>query len=624
MSSSLVSANSCAAALEERLAAALAARDAEGAAMVLWEASRISPKQKLCVSVNHCRLLGGNDADGSDFGTKSVCDGRLERCLMEAARRGDVDEALRIVARRLLVRVAAARPFADCAAAVVVDAERSSNIHVGKGEAEVHQRLRRPLRPHLLWASVGVLVPGDVGRSAIHHAAFGGHIAAVAALSGAAFEVLSVLSSANGVRLRRALRDEEINSCAANVMGAEDASHLNTSDEGAGVPLRVALRCCTACPLVHFIPLSGAPPNNENKECEAGGGDSALTQQEIGEKGEDATAAMRKVDGQLLAGAPCCVAWDSAVGPDADDANDTPDRFPHHACSSLAQLATKPPKKRAEEVSNRMLVAVSDGDLVNTRALIAVMGADVEFCPKRSGGRVPPRAAHYAAMLRDGTTAVAMLRLLADGDEVGIIRGDAAAPSSCRCQGEGAAVSAKAERSQQSGASAFMPDVWPRGWAGADLTATATNGETPLHSAAGRGTAAAVKFLLSRLATPFPPQESAPTHRSALDAAVENANVGAVAALLRHGVGHNSSGGATADCPSPLRLALSESAAAASLTQVFEGSASEVSRSSSLLKEEAEKDLVVAVGADLDVVADGGFGPFAAVAQLLLAAGADM
>ena len=227
--SSPSSANSCA---EERLATALAARDAEGAAVVVWEAARISPKQKLCVSVNPCSRLGESDAD-SNFdglaGTKSVCDGHLERCLMEAARRGDVDEALRTVARRLLVRVAAAGPFADCAAAVVSDAECSSFL--GKGDDEVHRRLRQPLRPLPLWASAGVLFPGDVGRSAIHHAAFGGHSATVAALSAAAFEVLSILSSANGVRLRRTRRGEDNDGEAPTVMDADDSIHPTTSDE---------------------------------------------------------------------------------------------------------------------------------------------------------------------------------------------------------------------------------------------------------------------------------------------------------------------------------------------------------------------------------------------------------
>ena len=554
-------------------------------------------------------------------GAQSVSDSFLERRLMEAARGGDTEGALWCVARRFANLLHSPRCTAATTSTTAVDARQ-------------------------LFSRVGILqsdsapptdASGSIGRSALYHAAFSGHSATVAALS-MALRALDALSGDVGVSVRSPfLCDEDYRIIAPPRRGAEapalpSATACADVAETAATTSTVTVRCVAIC-------SSAVPPAEDTKNSEG-----------------------RRV-GEATAAVPLAVPAGQAQH-DSDEESAEEDTPAHEldvqTCLFIANRAT--PRNRYREASDRLLRYAGEGDIVNVLSLVADFGVDVNTAFSYNKHLIPYTSAHYAALQRDATKAVAMLRALREGSTVcgpceccGLMEAKVpdAVPTAIikdasGCVGQDTAVlrddgtgreetkdcshGCAAYRLSTSPSSVddgnsdddvdldevdedrsllhFMPPVWPRAWRRANINAVDSYGHTtPLGAAVATDTCtmAAINFLLEDCG-PTLAAVGRVVAASPLVKAVEYRRVDVAETLLRFGADPN------AVCPlicslSPLHAAGLCFVGAPSSTSEGEMSAAPDTAVAQIIR------LLIDAGADVTIADDVGDTPLVTAAR---------
>ena len=390
-----------------RLFAAFRSLDAAAAAAVLSSIATTSNKT--------CK----EGPNSSSVAFSSDVDDRLEHALLEAAARGDAQGAVRCVARRFVYLASTATPTADCAAKPKLKSQRKQPRPPPLWARCVLSRRCGPVgdAPRSLWRAKGSS-KGAVGHNRTPRGAL------QQTRCGLWGESEDGAEEGTAKSRRRRLREQQV--------GADDSA-----------PPRgwVSLRCCSVCSSVHtFFSATersgGANANDDNNSS------SRSIDFFSGVGAWDASEAHLLLESHNVvgggAGASSFFPEEAEAGAAEESTEGAAAALPYwytplpqelsmglHALCMIAAVPSK--ERRAAHASSQLLAAALNGDVASVYAYATFFGADVEHYSTstsrirrddgstNSNGGGSHRAVHMAAMIPDGSTAVAMLRLLAEG-----------------------------------------------------------------------------------------------------------------------------------------------------------------------------------------------------------------
>ena len=437
-------------------------------------------KNSTVVTVEYEARTGGSCGR---CGALSVSDNRLERRLMEAARGGDTEGALRCVAHRFANLLHAPRctiatasaPAAAVAAAAVGTRRLFSRVGILQSDSSF---------------TPPIDASPSIGRSALYHAAFAGHSATVAALS-VALRALVALSGDAGVSVRSPF------SCAETESAA------------------VTVRCVAICSSAVVNPATN--PNNaganEEGDDDHDNDDDDDDDDNINEEEEeesehewdihqceeiaasaDPSIRFRKANDILLRYATIgdlrnMLALVADFGADVNVMS-APDK--HTIPHTSAHNAALHHNARTAVAMLRVLRAGS------------TVSGPCDCCAALEAGLPAPNTAPAAvdASLTAPTCAKdtpAFARRNVGSDNMHRRGGTSSYndPSDVAANCFEEASGGEEEEEEEDLIAYFMPTVWPRAWRGADMNIVAPySNATPLTTAATQGTLTAVVFLL--------------------------------------------------------------------------------------------------------------------------------